>query len=94
MGREGDLLVTDAQIEVPVLAQHEKDGLIGVTFTQGMHENVRQWVQDLSQQQEIVSTPTRLYLPCYGSMTTVDAGDTIWFDPASPVVDPFTVERA
>lgn len=80
--------------EVPVLEQHEKDGLIGVTFTEATHEAVRQWVQDLSHQQEIVATPTRLYLPCYGSMTTVDEGDTVWFDPRSTAINPFTVERA
>lgn len=76
------------------MQQRQKDELIGVTFTPDESEAVRQWVQDLSQQQEIVATTTRLYLPCYGSMTTVDEGDTIWFDTASAAVNPFTVERA
>lgn len=88
MGRKGDLLVTE-------LVQQEKDGhLEGVTFTEEDWEHVRQWVQDRSQSGEIVATPARLYLPVYGYMTTLDPGDTVWFDTEAEKPDAFTVERA
>ena len=84
MGIKGDLRVK----------QIEKDGLVGVVFTPEDHEAVRQWVQDRAQQSEIVATSARLYLPVYGSMTTLDEGDTVWFDPSSPSPDAFKVDRA
>ena len=84
MGIEGDLRVK----------QLEKDGLVGVVFTPAEYEAVRQWVQDRSQQGEIVATPSRLYLPVHGSMTTLDEGDTLWFDPSSTSPDAFKVDRA
>lgn len=71
--------------------------LDGVTFPvsgdSAAAEAVRQWVQDRSSSVEIVATPTRLYLPVYGSMTTVEPGDTVWFDPAATTPDAFRVER-
>ena len=74
--------------------QLEHDGLVGVVFTPEQSEAVRQWVQDRSAQREVIATSTRLYLPVYGSMTTLDEGDTVWFDPTSDKPDAFTVERA
>lgn len=71
-----------------------KDGLVGVVFTPDQYEDVRQWVQDRAVQGEIVATPTRLYLPIYGSMTTLDEGDTVWFNPESSSPDAFQVDRA
>lgn len=76
------------------MEQHERDEFQGVTFTAEEHEAVRQWVQDRSQQSEVIATPTRLYLPVFGSMTTVDEGDTIWFDTYSTKPNPFQIERA
>lgn len=76
------------------MQQQEHDGKEGVTFTPEEYEAVRQWVQDRSQQSEIIATPTRLYLPVYGSMTTLDEGDTVWFDPSSDKPNAFSVERA
>lgn len=76
------------------MEQREYDGLVGVTFTSDEYLAVRQWVQDRAEQAEIVSTPARLYLPVYGSMTTVDEGDTIWFDPDATTANAFKVDRA
>lgn len=76
------------------MQQQEHDGKEGVTFTPEEYEAVRQWVQDRAQQSEIIATPGRLYLPVYGSMTTLDEGDTVWFDPSSDKANAFTVERA
>lgn len=64
------------------MQQHGTDGRVGATFTSEDHEAVRQWVQDKAVQQEIIATPTRLYLPVgLTGMVTVDEGDVIWFDP-------------
>lgn len=71
-----------------------RDGLVGVLFVPEQSEAVRQWVQDRSAQREVIATSTRLYLPVYGSMTTLDEGDTVWFDPTSDKPDAFTVGRA
>lgn len=76
------------------MEQRDQDEYQGVTFTAEEYEAVRQWVQDRSLQGEVVATPTRLYLPVYGSMTTVEEGDTIWFDTYSTKPNPFKVERA
>ena len=78
----------------PRVKQIEKDGLVGVVFTPAEYEAVRQWVQDRSQQGELVATPTRLYLAVYGSITTLGVGDTVWFDPSSTSPDAFKVDRA
>ena len=67
----------------------------GVVFTGNDWAAVRQWVQDRSVQGEIVATEGRLYLPLFGnSMTTVEEGDTIWFNPGTDKPNFFTVERA
>lgn len=76
------------------MEQRERDGQEGVTFTAAESEAVRQWVQDRAVQGEIVATPTRLYLPVYGSMTTLEEGDTVWFYPDSDQDNAFRVERA
>lgn len=76
------------------MQQQEHDGLQGVTFTAEESETVRQWVQDRAQQTEVIATPARLYLPVYGSMTTLEEGDTVWFDPESSKPNAFRVERA
>lgn len=76
------------------MEQVEQDGKEGVTFTPEEYEAVRQWVQDRSVQTEIIATPGRLYLPVYGSMTTLESGDTVWFDTTSTKPNAFTVERA
>ena len=85
MGREGDLLLME---------ELTRDGLVGVLFVPDQSEAVRQWVQDRSAQTEVIATSTRLYLPVYGSMTTLDEGDTVWFDPTSDKPNAFSVERA
>ena len=85
MGGEGDLLLME---------QREKDDLVGVTFTSEEAEAARQWVQDRAVQSEIVATPAKLYLPVYSSMTIVDPGDTVWFNPSSDKPNAFIVERA
>lgn len=71
-----------------------KDDMEGVVFTPEDHLDVRQWVIDRSPQSDVVATETRLYLPVYRSMTTVDPGDTIWFSPDSTSPNAFQVERA
>ena len=76
------------------MEQREKDGLFGVTFTADEYTVVRQWAQDRAEQGEITATPARLYLPVYSSMTTVEEGDTIWFDPESTSPNAFKVDRA
>ena len=65
-----------------------------VTFTEDNYEFVRQWVQDRSVQ-EIVATPTRLYLPILTTdMVQVDPGDEIQWDPELPGPNAFSVVRA
>lgn len=74
------------------MEQREANGLTGVAFTPDDYELVRQWVQDRAAQ-EIVATPTRLYLPVgTNGMVTVDENDVIWWD-AEGGVNAFSLER-
>lgn len=63
-------------------------------FTADTYDFVRQWVQDRAAQ-EIVATPTRLYLPILTTgMVQVDPGDEVQFDPELPGPNAFSVVRA
>lgn len=71
----------------------EANGLQGVVFNTESYADVRQWVQDRAVQ-EIVATPTRLYLPVgLTGMAAVDPGDTIFHDPDGGP-NAFSLDRA
>lgn len=64
------------------MEQLEAHGHFGAKFTAETWQDVRQWVQDRSVNQEIVATPARLYLPVgMNHMVAVDENDVIWWDP-------------